>query len=77
MTVFAYPPDRRTRDLGNLDKALSDALQFAGVIADDGDIDDLHYIRGGVYKGGRLKVMIEEIPGGATETLELLDEVAA
>jgi crossover junction endodeoxyribonuclease RusA len=32
-------PDRRRRDIGNLDKALFDSLQYAGLYEDDGQID--------------------------------------
>jgi len=41
VTVDAHPPDARKRDLDNIGKALLDALAYAGVIRDDGDID--HY----------------------------------
>ena len=33
--ITAYPPDRRARDLDNLIKPILDALQHAGVVADD------------------------------------------
>lgn len=52
LTVETHQPDRRVRDLGNLDKALSDALQAAGIYDNDGQIDELHYIRGPVDPTG-------------------------
>lgn len=45
MIVDVYPPDRRKRDLGNLDKCLADSLQHAGVYPDDYQIDELTYKR--------------------------------
>lgn len=35
LEVVAVKPDKRRRDLGNLEKAISDILQTAGVIEDD------------------------------------------
>lgn len=35
LTILLTPPDKRKRDLGNLEKAISDALQTAGVIEND------------------------------------------
>lgn len=58
LTVF--PPDNRRRDLDNLQKALFDALQRAGVYVDDSQIDDLHVQRGAVFPGGEVLVAIEE-----------------
>ena len=34
-------PDKRKRDLGNLEKALSDILVSTGIIEDDSNIEDL------------------------------------
>lgn len=44
--ISAYPPDNRRRDLDNMLKATLDALVHTGAIEDDGDIDDLHIVRG-------------------------------
>lgn len=35
LTILACPPDRRKRDLGNLEKAVSDALAKGGAVQDD------------------------------------------
>lgn len=37
LTLIATRPDNRRRDLGNLEKAVSDLLQAAGVVRDDCD----------------------------------------
>lgn len=66
--VEAWPPDRRVRDLGNLDKCLGDALQHAGIIENDGLIDDLRFVRMPVVKGGMLRVFIH--PFKQIESLE-------
>ena len=65
LIVKVYTPDRRKRDIGNLDKCLADALQHAGLFADDYYIDDAQYIRARdtegriiVLKGGRVVVSI-------------------
>ena len=43
--VAVRAPDRRVRDLGNLEKCLFDALTHARVWEDDGLIDDQRFIR--------------------------------
>lgn len=35
ITIYANPPDKRHRDLGNLEKVISDFLQTVAVIEDD------------------------------------------
>jgi len=41
VSILAYPPDRRKRDLDNVLKSLLDALMHAGVYSDDSQIDKL------------------------------------
>jgi crossover junction endodeoxyribonuclease RusA len=60
MTIEAWRPDERKRDLDNLLKAPLDALTHAGVYVDDQLIVDLR-IFWAEDKGGKLKVKIEEI----------------
>ena len=61
VTYHVSPPDRRRRDLGNIEKAVSDALHKCGVIEDDSQIDELHILRREPVKGGKLNVRIREI----------------
>jgi crossover junction endodeoxyribonuclease RusA len=35
LTLLAVKPDKRRRDIGNLEKSVSDILQEAGIIVDD------------------------------------------
>lgn len=58
--VTVFPPDNHRRDLDNLQKALLDALEKAGVFNDDGQIDRLEVQRGAVVPGGEVMVEIEE-----------------
>ena len=45
VTIHAYPPDNRRRDLDNVLKAALDALTGAGVWDDDSQIADLRIVR--------------------------------
>jgi len=64
--VHVFPPDGRRRDLDNLQKALCDALQHAGVYADDSQIDRLDVQRGPVVPGGKVIVQVTERTCGRT-----------
>lgn len=59
MTIEAFRPDKRKRDLDNLLKAPLDALTHAGVYMDDQLIVDLR-IYWAEDNGGYLKIKIEE-----------------
>jgi crossover junction endodeoxyribonuclease RusA len=62
VSIAAFTPDRRTRDLDNTAKGILDSLTHAGVYADDSQIDHLEFIRKSVQnKNGRVIVTIEEI----------------
>ena len=61
VNIFAYPPDRRERDLDNLPKAVLDSLTHAGIWANDSQIDDLRIRRAPVEKGGRIYVTVEHL----------------
>lgn len=62
VTVWAYMPDRRRRDLDNLLKAPLDAIAKAGWYLDDEQIDDLRIVRlPKDERGGRIDVRVEPI----------------
>jgi crossover junction endodeoxyribonuclease RusA len=56
------PPDRRRRDLDNIQKPLLDALQYAGVYLDDSQIDVLLTVRCPATPGGGVTVTVSELP---------------
>jgi Holliday junction resolvase RusA-like endonuclease len=41
ITIVATRPDNRRRDLGNLEKAVSDLLQSMGIVRDDCDAQSI------------------------------------
>ena len=62
LAMDAFPPDRRRRDLDNIQKPVLDALEHAGVYEDDSQIDLLVTCRREVVPNGRLLVMVEKFP---------------
>lgn len=61
LDVEVYAPDNKRRDLDNLPKNLQDALQQAGLFADDSQIDSLSMRRKGITPGGAVIVRVEEL----------------
>lgn len=59
VTIDAYPPDKRRRDLDNILKSLLDSLQYAGVYEDDSQIDWLT-IKRNSCRDGKVIVKITE-----------------
>ncbi len=62
LCMDAFPPDRRKRDLDNLQKPVLDALEHASVYEDDSQIDLLVTRRRDHVKGGRLEVQLDDLP---------------
>ena len=62
LAMDAFPPDRRRRDLDNIQKPVLDALEHAGIYEDDSQIDLLLTRRGEPVKAGRLDVRVDELP---------------
>jgi crossover junction endodeoxyribonuclease RusA len=61
VSIDAYPPDRRRRDIDNLLKPTLDILQTYGVFVDDEQIDDLRIRRREISKTPNVRVHITEI----------------
>ena len=66
--VIVFPPDRRARDLGNLDKLLMDAME-PQVFHNDSQIDYLVFDRSAwrIVPGGRLHVTVTDLGEQAGE----------
>ena len=62
LAMDAFPPDRRRRDLDNIQKAVLDGLQHAGIYEDDSQVDLLLTRRCEPVGGGGLDVRVEEFP---------------
>ena len=60
VTVEAFKPDRRRRDIDNIFKAVGDGLTHAGVWEDDSQIVDLRLYWADTL-GGKLRITIEEL----------------
>lgn len=59
-TIELYPPDRRRRDLANLEKVLGDALQDAGVYDNDCQFDEWHFYRRNHTVPGYVRFTIQQ-----------------
>lgn len=59
VTIYAFPPDRRKRDLDNILKALFDSL-CGYVFDDDSQIDEIHLCREKNMKPGKVIVIINK-----------------
>ncbi|MGE4157634.1 MAG: RusA family crossover junction endodeoxyribonuclease [Planctomycetota bacterium] len=59
--IEVYPPDRRRRDIDNVQKALLDALEHGGAYRDDSQIVRLEVEKREVEPGGKTVVRIEEM----------------
>jgi crossover junction endodeoxyribonuclease RusA len=59
LEIDAYPPDRRRRDLDNLQKALLDALAHGGAYYDDSQIARLTIERKHVMPAGKVRVRLK------------------
>jgi len=58
--VEAFPPDRRRRDIDNIQKALLDALEHGGAYADDSQIVRLTIEKCDPVAGGKTRVRIRK-----------------
>ena len=62
LCMDAFPPDRRVRDLDNIQKPVLDAMQHAGVYRDDSQVDLLVTRRCRLRESGRLLIRLDEMP---------------
>lgn len=74
--IILYPPDYRRRDLDNYNKALFDALTYAGIWEDDSQVRRMTVEWGENIKGGRVEITISpfngtesNVSGGASESV--------
>lgn len=58
LLINAYPPDKRKRDLDNTLKVIGDSLEYARLIENDYQINELHIIRQKPVLGGKLEIEI-------------------
>lgn len=58
--ITVYPPDRRRRDIDNVQKSLLDALQHGGAYHDDSQIVRLEIEKREPVRGGKTIVSIRE-----------------
>lgn len=58
VSVLAYPPDKRRRDLDNLLKAILDSLTYAKVIDDDSQFDCITIWRKPPVRDGKVEILI-------------------
>ena len=71
-----YPPDRRTRDADNVQKALMDAMQHGGMYHDDKQVKKLLTImRDTVVPGGRAIVCV--LPLDPSTVKEIQHEITS
>jgi len=57
--IYVYPPDKRKRDLDNLNKCLWDSLEYADVFKDDSQIYHLEMTKFEMQKGGWIRTILE------------------
>jgi Holliday junction resolvase RusA-like endonuclease len=59
--IHIYPPDRRRRDIDNVQKALLDAMQHGGAYLDDSQIMRLAIEKGEPVPGGKTIVRMRQL----------------
>jgi len=60
LSIIAFPPDKRARDLDNLLKITIDSLESTGLFNNDSQIDRIVIERGEVVKDGSLGICLRE-----------------
>jgi len=68
MTIYAYPPDKRRRNLDNIQKSLRDAMQHGGAYHDESQIKDFEcHMREPNRPNGRVIVRLQPRDGGKSK----------
>ena len=62
VVIRVSPRDRRLQDIDNRIKSCLDSLQHAGAFENDEQVDELQVTRGPVIPGGRIEILIGELP---------------
>lgn len=60
LEVDVHAPDKRKRDIANIEKVVTDSLVTAGVMLDDSQIDEVRLRRQAVQRGGCVVVCVSE-----------------
>ena len=68
VTIRAYMPDKRKRDIDNLIKIILDSLTYAGIWGDDNQVDRIVVERGEVKPYGACLVRVEEMDDDKDKT---------
>lgn len=66
---FFFPPDNRRRDIGNLEKAVSDSLVRSAVMVDDCQLNSITVERAPVVKGGLTLARISRMDNDHHQTV--------
>lgn len=76
MKITVYPPDKKRRDIANLEKIVCDSLKNGIVYDDDCQISYLVMHKAQVKKNGFIRVLVEEVTDEMLEQFEewLVDE---
>ena len=61
VSIKAYAPDRRKRDIDNILKGLFDAMTHTHIWEDDSQVKELHITMMGTDKPGRVEVEVSEL----------------
>ena len=59
LQICVFPPDKRKRDLDNLNKCIWDSLEYADVFKDDSQIWYLEMTRFPMIKGGKIEIFLK------------------
>lgn len=59
LKIIAHPPDRRKRDIDNIQKPLLDALEKGRAFENDSQVKDLHIVMKHPVKDGRIEITLQ------------------